>query len=212
MALRVVDNPDAPPEGGEEARAPRGSQAAGAVAAFFQEHALVAWVLVLALLLVLWFRGVDPLMGYFASLEEDAAELAKVETNYRGVLAREKAQLEETRRGHKELLERLGSDKPGDPAAQTSLLRRDVSALANGLGLMVHGTTPLPPVKEEGLTRLAVRLQAAGALSSVAAFLNAVGQSSQAMFVEKYKISPSKGDAQGRLDLDCQVALLKKAK
>lgn len=177
----------------------------------FQERPLLSWLIVLAVILVLYLRVVDPMIEWAADTRQEAATLAGSLAGLEAMAEREKARLQKLEMEYQRL-QKLAATLPAiKPEEAQAGLAKEVRKLAESQGLEVANSLILEPKPQGSLLRVALRLTADGTYAQVRAFLSAFAKTDQFMAPASFTLAPS-SEAQGLLRLECEVVTLLRSK
>ncbi len=174
----------------------------------FSQRPLVSWLLVVAVVLVLWLRVAAPLIQWAADTRQQAATLARALAGLEAMAQREAKRLKTLEADQRALQELAASLPTLELGRAQDDLARQARKLAEASGLKVVGSLFLAPRNQGSLLRVALRLSAEGSYRQVLDFLRAF-QKAPGLFLApaSFTLAPSP-QAGGRLRLECEVVTL----
>jgi len=173
----------------------------------FEQRPFVAWLIVLAVILVLYLRVVDPLIEWAAENRQRAATLSGSLTGLEALAQQEEARLKKLEQDYQRLQKLSASLPATKPEQAQTKLADDTRKLAESQGLKVINSLILSPKPQGALQSLALRLTAEGDYSQVRGFLAAFAKTPGFMAPASFSIAPSP-DSAGQLRLECEVVTL----
>ncbi len=173
----------------------------------FEQRPFVAWLIVIAVALVLYLRVVDPLIEWAADARQEAATLAGSLAGLDAMAQREEARLKKLELDYSRLQKLAASLPAAKPEQAQTELARKVRKLAESQGLKVINSLILAPKPLGTLQRVALRLTTDGTYDQVRKFLAAFPNSPGFMAPASFSIAPSP-ETQGQLRLECEVVTL----
>lgn len=173
----------------------------------FEQRPLVSWLILLAVILVLYLRVVDPMIQWTSDTRQRASTLAGSLAGLEAMAQREEARLKKLEQEHQHL-EKLAESLPvAKPADAQAVLAKDARKLAESQGLKVVNSLILSPKPQGPLLRVALRLSADGTYSQMRGFLSSFAGTPRFMAPASFILSPSP-EAQGMLRMECEVVTL----
>jgi Tfp pilus assembly protein PilO len=177
----------------------------------FEQRPLVSWLILVAVVLVLYLRVADPLIEWAADTRQRAATLGGSLAGLEAMAGREEARLKKLE-SEFQLLQKLAASLPATkPEQAQSALAKETRKMAESQGLKVAGSLILAPKPQGSLLRVALRLTADGTYTQMRGFLSAFAKTNKFMAPASFTLSPSP-EAQGKLRMECEVVTLLRRK
>ncbi len=177
----------------------------------FEQRPLVSWLILVAVLLVLYLRVVDPMIEWTAETRQQAATLSGSLAGLEAMAEREEARLKKLELEYQRL-QKLAATLPATKPEQAQTeLAKEARKLAESQGLKVTNSLILAPKPQGSLLRVALRLTADGTYAQVRGLLAAFAKTPRFMAPANFTLSPSP-EAQGRLRMECEVVTLLRRK
>lgn len=173
----------------------------------FEQRPLVSWLILLAVILVLYLRVVDPLIEWASGTRQRAAALSGSLSGLEAMAQREEARLKKLEMEHRHLQKLAESLPAGKPEEVQTALAKETRKLAESQGLTVVNSLILAPKPQGSLLRVALRLSADGTYAQMRAFLSSFGKTPRFMAPASFTLAPSP-EAQGMLRMECEVVTL----
>jgi len=173
----------------------------------FRDKPIIAWLLVTAILAVVYFRLAEPLYLYLADAEKETAQLNRAVENEKLLLDKAEEKLSTLKKAHEALLaSTMQSANSGTEQALINLIRN----AAQSHNLSQIQVTPLPSQSTNKLLKRLLKMEATGSQAQLISFIQGFANKSNKLFITEVELAPTALPHVGNLSARIMIAAFQK--